>query len=84
VTNLLNAKQIVNVYPTTGSAQDDGWLSSPAASQFKAIPNYEAFYRAINNENRYAVMGTSGRGAGTGADLYGIPRQIRVGLRAEI
>jgi hypothetical protein len=77
VLNLLNTKQVINVYPTTGSAQDDGFMSNPLSAGYRTIPNYEAFYRAINLENRWAAFGPIG-------DMYGTPRQIRVGLRAEI
>lgn len=77
VLNLLNSKHVVMVYPTTGSAQDDGFLSNPLSAGYRQIPNYEAFYRAINLENRWAAYGPIG-------DLYGSPRQIRVGVRAEI
>jgi outer membrane receptor protein involved in Fe transport len=81
VTNLLNTKQVLNVYPTTGSAEDDGWLTNPLAGQFNSIPNYAAFYRAINLENRWAAMTITRFPLG---DFYGTPRAIRVGLRAEI
>lgn len=73
--NLLNKKNVLNVYPTTGEPDDDGWLSSPSAEPYKQIPNYEAFYRAINLDNRWAYTGA------TGNDIYGQPRQVRVGVR---
>jgi hypothetical protein len=76
--NVFNTKQIINVYPSTGTAQDDGWLNSPLAGQFAEIPNYVAFYNAINLQNRWAYA------LATGNDLFGSPRQIRFGLRAEI
>lgn len=79
VLNVFNTKQILNVYPQTGTPQDDGWLKNPLADQFKAIPNYEAFYRAINLQNRWAYLQNI-IGAG---DLFGSPRQIRVGARIE-
>jgi hypothetical protein len=75
VLNLLDAKNVINVYPTTGTAQDDGWLGSPAAVQYAANPAYVAFYKAINSDNRWAYM------QATGNDLYGSPRQIRIGTR---
>jgi len=77
VLNLLNSKQIVNVYPNTGTAEDDGWLNNPLAVQFVADKQYVDFYRAFNLQNRwhYAVA--------TGNDIYGSPRQIRLGLRVE-
>jgi hypothetical protein len=78
VLNLLNTKHVINVYPTTGSAQDDGFMSNPLSAGYRQIPNYEAFYRAINLQNRWAAFGTAI------GDVYGVPRQIRVGMRAEI
>jgi outer membrane receptor protein involved in Fe transport len=77
VLNLLNTKQIIDVYPNTGTPTDDGWLKAPAAQPYKEIPNYEAFYRAINLDNRYYMIAYRG-------DVYGVPRQIRVGARLEL
>lgn len=77
ILNLFDAQSIINVYETTGSAQDDGWLQSPLSTSFHSIPQYTDFYRAINLENRWAFMNQFGR------DLYGTPRQIRVGLKVE-
>lgn len=73
--NLLNAKHVLNVYPYTGKPDDDGWLSSPLADPYKQLENYEAFYRAINLENRWAYT------RATGNDIYGQPRQLRLGAR---
>ncbi len=81
VLNLLNSKQVIMVYRTTGSAQDDGFLTNPLSAGYRQIPNYDAFYRAINLENRWAAYSTGRPALG---DLYGTPRQIRVGLRAEL
>lgn len=78
ILNLLNTKQIVNVYPTTGSAQDDGWLGNPLAAPFHEIPQYADFYRAINLKNRWAYMTV------TGNDLYESPRQVRFGIKLEL
>jgi len=78
VLNLLNTKQVIMVYPMTGTPFDDGWLKNPLSDPFKAIPNYEAFYRAINLQNRWGIMA-----AGWG-DVYGAPRQFRVGVRMEL
>jgi outer membrane receptor protein involved in Fe transport len=77
VLNLLNSKQVINVYPTTGTPTDDGWLKSANATAYKQIPYYEAFYRAINIDNRWAFA-QSALG-----DVYGPPRQIRIGARIE-
>jgi hypothetical protein len=67
---------VIDLFPTTGTAQDDGWLKSPFATAYKEIPNYEGFYRAVNLQNRYALIGARG-------DVYGAPREIRVGLKLE-
>ena len=77
VLNLLNTKNVINVYPMTGTAEDDGWLKCDLASAYYGISNYIDFYRAINMDNRY------GYSQATGLDIYGIPRQIRVGVRLE-
>ena len=74
VLNLLNTKHVLNLYSVTGSPTDDGTLASRYADQLAAVPNYEAFYRAINLQNRWAYMSASGN------DIYGTPRQIRFGL----
>ena len=90
ITNLLNTKQILNVYPTTGLAEDDGWLNNPLAANFLTIPQYAEFYRAINLENRWSWAGLPERGQSLSSpenstnDIYGIPRQIRLGVRVEI
>ncbi len=75
VLNLMNGKQVVNVYPITGSADNDGWLENPLAETINA-PGYSDFYRAINLQNRWAYM------RATGNDIYGSPRQIHVGISA--
>lgn len=75
--NLLNKKNILNVYPTTGSPHDDSWLRSPVSEYFTSIPGYAEFYKTINLQNRWAYMGA------TGNDIYGSPRQIRLGLRLQ-
>jgi outer membrane receptor protein involved in Fe transport len=77
VLNVLNTKQVLNLYPQTGTPFDDGWLKSPLAVAYRAIPNYEAFYRAINLQNRWGIMQSFV------GDVYGAPRQIRVGARLE-
>ncbi len=72
--NIFNTKTILNVYPTTGSANDDGWLGGEFGSELERLPLYGDFYRSINLKNRWAYMGV------TGYDIYGKPRQIRLGL----
>ncbi|MBM2845448.1 MAG: Outer rane receptor protein, mostly Fe transport [Bacteroidetes bacterium] len=74
VTNLLNTKSVLNVYPTSGSANDDGWLSSIYADWTNAIPNFSSFYRDVNLKNGWGYV------QATGNNMYGPPRQIRLGL----
>lgn len=78
VLNVLNTKSVINVYPTTGTPDDDGWLKTASAATYKAIPQYADFYKAINLDNRWGYLNR-----GNGSDLYGSPRQIRVGVRLE-
>lgn len=78
ILNLLDTKQVINVFTTTGTPEDDGWLSNPAgASKAQSVPLYAEFYKAINLDNRWAYT------TATGNDVYGAPRQIRVGARLE-
>jgi outer membrane receptor protein involved in Fe transport len=82
--NVLNTKQVINVYPTTGTAESDGWLTSSLAADFIAgLPTqalkdqYVAFYKAFNEQNRFSYV------SDTNNDIYGTPRQIRFGVRFE-
>jgi hypothetical protein len=65
-------------------------LNNPLAANYLSIPQYADFYRAINLENRWSWVGlpergqTLGTAAGDVNDIYGVPRQIRVGARVEI
>jgi hypothetical protein len=66
------------VVAVPGNADDDGWLQNPLAANFRDIPNYVAFYNAINNDNRW---GSFQNGLG---ELFESPRSIRLGIRAEL
>ncbi|MGB2868603.1 MAG: carboxypeptidase-like regulatory domain-containing protein [Bacteroidota bacterium] len=81
ILNALNTKQVLYVYPTTGTSTDDGWLTSPLAGGYHNIPNYDAFYKAINLDNQWAY---DNAGRGPTGTMYGTPRQIRVGVRLAI
>ena len=78
ILNVFNRKHVLNVYPTTGSPNDDGWLLVPAADNSKSHLGYEEFYKTINLDNRWGYM------SATGNDIYGMPRQIRIGLKVKI
>ncbi|UCF65534.1 MAG: TonB-dependent receptor [bacterium] len=84
VLNVLNAKNVLNVYELTGSASDDGFLSDPAryqpvvdglqqvAGEQYGITNageiYTSMYRAINLENGGVYAAHLGRRLG---EAYG-------------
>ena len=78
----------MNVYDRTGNAFDDGFLSDPtlsAGSIAEAGDRYIELYNAINIANRQHYWITQGNGASLDQadDLFGEPRQIRVGARVE-
>lgn len=80
VQNLLDTKNVLNVYRRSGNADDDGYLNNPALSSSVIASNgqrYVDLYRAIN-----LGLGQHYRTI-TGNDLWGNPRQIRFGLRLE-
>lgn len=78
VLNVMNTRNELNVYPTTGTTNDDSWLGSTFSDYARQRPNFEAFYRDINLENRWAYMGA------TGYDLYGPPRRIQFGVNVTL
>ena len=78
ILNLLNSKQVINVFPNTGTQGDDGWLRSSLSASYREIPRYTEFYQTVNIENRWAYINA------TGNDVYSAPRQIRLGVKLEI
>ncbi|MFA3784134.1 TonB-dependent receptor domain-containing protein [Melioribacteraceae bacterium 4301-Me] len=77
VQNLLNTKNVINVYDFTGNAFDDGFLNSADGQQIISQSRYtERFadlYNALNLTNRQHILNVKG------VDLFGTPRQLRVG-----
>ncbi len=75
IINVLNTQNVVAVFPVSGDAYDDGWLSSPQGSQaVQGIVNqygeqYADMYKQLYETTTY----DSGH--------FGPPRQIRVGIR---
>jgi outer membrane receptor protein involved in Fe transport len=75
VINVLNTQNVVDVFPVSGDAYDDGWLSSPQGSQTVSgiasqygqqyADMYEQLYSTINYDSGH----------------FGPPRQIRLGVR---
>ena len=75
--NLLNTKNVINVYPRTGS-DTDGFLNDPNLSGTIIAAQgqgYAELYRKMNNGNRQHYF-TNFRGE----DLWSRPRQIRAGV----
>ena len=88
VQNLLNTQNVLDVYDRTGNAFDDGFLSNPTLSAgaiAEAGDTYIDLYNAINIANRQHFWITQGNGTSVDQadDLFGEPRQIRVGARVE-
>jgi len=81
VINLFDAKNVENVWPKTGSASDDGWLSNPLTGG-KDVENfgpiYADIYRALSLDygKRYGWYNTN-------PYFYGPPRQVRLGIRVQ-
>jgi outer membrane receptor protein involved in Fe transport len=85
VQNLLNTKNVYNVYSRTGNAEDDGFLTNPNLSSAIIAnngPRYVDLYRAINLQNRqhYWANQLDPNNEFGGGDLFGPPRQVRFGL----
>lgn len=79
VLNLLDTKNITNVFLRTGSATDDGYLSDPGLGgtiRPDQREDYEAMYKAINIDYYQGYQANVGV-------LYGPPRQVRLGIMLE-
>ncbi len=82
VINLFDAKNIENVFLRTGSTSDDGYISDPNLSgELVNQPNYIDMYRAINID--YYEAYNNAPALFTAPNLYGPPRQIRLGVKLE-
>ncbi len=79
VNNLLNTKNVINVYQRTGDADDDGFLSNPALSESFINSNggqqYVDLYNAINLKNGQSYWDV------LGLQLWDNPRQIFLGIK---
>lgn len=78
VQNLLNTKNVINVYDFTGNGYNDGFLETSDAQQVIAGSNYTQrfvdLYQALNLTNRQHLLAVKG------IDIYGSPRQLRAGV----
>jgi len=67
--NLLDALNVLTVYPYTGSAEDDGYLASPQGQAALAFQTNAQSYSDLYNVS----MQNSG--------FYTLPRRLRLGIR---
>jgi hypothetical protein len=72
VNNLLNAQNIIGVFPNTGNADDDGYLTDPDYQALISQKNDEQSYRDL-----YALSLIQGGGN------YMAPRTIQLGVRID-
>jgi outer membrane receptor protein involved in Fe transport len=76
VTNVTNTQNVVNVFNTSGDAYDDGWLATGTGrTQTDQYAQYGedkgALHEKLYRTNTYD------------ATFFGIPRQIRLGIRID-
>jgi len=76
VINLLDTKNIQNVFLRTGTTNDDGYLRT---QNYPA--EYQALYKAINID--YYEQYQNAPFLGTVPFFYGPPRQVRLGIRLD-
>lgn len=69
VLNVMNQLNVLNVYPFTGSASDDGYLSSPQGQQALLFTTDAQSYTELYNLSMVSPFN------------YSIPRRIRLGVR---
>jgi hypothetical protein len=76
VENLMNTKNVENVYSRSGNAYDDGFLTDPAlSSEIVAAQGdiYTTMYENVNLDNRQHYISDYGR------DLFSTPRIVKFG-----
>jgi len=74
VINLLDAKNVYDVFPRTGSAEDDGYLSDPNLGGQLVEIYGEQFVTLYNLINQYNPLGGQ-------QTFFGPPRQIGFGIK---
>jgi hypothetical protein len=86
IINLFDTKNYQNVFMRTGSAVDDGFLTTPSLGLERGLqdPTYAKLYRAMEldylEQWQTAITGAPYT---TAPNMYGPPRQIRLGIRLE-
>lgn len=80
-TNVLNRRNVINVYERTGNAYDDGFFGLSQSANVIAGnggANYVDTYEKINYANRQHLLNRT-----AGVDLFAAPRQIRFGVNIQ-
>ncbi len=80
VQNLLNTKNVINVYYRTGNGFADGYLTDPSLSAITIAnsgPMFVPLYDVVN------LQDNQNQRSDNGFDNFGVPRQIRLGARLE-
>ncbi len=72
VINLLNTRNVEDVFSNTGSAATNGFLTNPNLSGMQDVAKYGPQYSQVYQDLNYEYSG-----------LYGVPRQIRLGIRLD-
>ena len=80
--NVFDAKNVINVYPNTGSPDDDGWLSNPSGG-LPFVQQYGSIYENVYKNIRQYRRPAEGNLFDIDPYFYGPPRQMRLGLRLE-
>jgi hypothetical protein len=86
VINLFDTKNIQNVFMRTGSASDDGYLTTPGLGLERGLADatYSSLYRAMELQYYETwLAATTGAAYTTTPNIYGPPRQIRLGIKLE-
>jgi hypothetical protein len=76
VTNVFNTQNVVDVFNTSGDAYDDGWLATETGRT--RTDGY-----ALYGEDKAALHEKLYRTNQYDATFFGVPRQIRLGIRID-
>ena len=85
VINLLDTRNVENVFLRTGTTDDDGYLSDPSLGAPLIAtygPRFAEVYRAIDID--YYETYQNAPSLNTVPFFYGPPRQVRLGMRLDI
>jgi hypothetical protein len=78
VQNILNTANVLRVYPYTGNADDDGYISSSLGQQDVSNKRANSDILARSYEDLYFIYVTSGFNP-NGLENFSLPRQVRLG-----